>query len=113
MLTGPESQASTTPHHLLTYAVAFVGAFWAASCGDKEPPTEPEPPNQAPVVMGTIPAQAVSVGETVTVDVSPYFSDPDGDALEYAATTSNAGVAAASVSGARSPSAQWPRAMRP
>ena len=99
MLTGPESQASTTLHHLLTYAVAILGILWAASCGDKEPPTEPEPPNQAPVVMGAIPGQTVNVGETVTVDVSPYFSDPDGDALEYAATTSNASVAAASVSG--------------
>ena len=31
MLTGPESQASTTLHHLLTYAVAILGAVWAAS----------------------------------------------------------------------------------
>ena len=94
-----ESRASTTPHHLLTYAVAFVGAFWAASCGDKEPPTEPEPPNQAPVAVGTIAALTMAAGETVTVNAESYFSDPDGDALDYTATTSNAGVVAASVSG--------------
>ena len=33
------------------------------------------------------------------VDVSSYFSDPDGDALSYTAASSNAGVASVSVSG--------------
>ncbi len=33
------------------------------------------------------------------MDVSSYFSDPDGDALSYTAASSNAGVAEASVSG--------------
>ncbi len=83
----------------LTHAVTALVTVCLASCGGEEPPTEPETPNQAPVAMGTIPAQTVNVGEAVTVDASPYFSDPDGDALEYAAATSNAAVAAASVSG--------------
>ena len=83
----------------LAHAVTAFAVVCLASCGGKEPPTEPEPPNQAPVAMGTIPGQTVNVGEAVTVDVSPYFSDPDGDALEYTAATSNAAVAAASVSG--------------
>ena len=55
--------------------------------------------NRAPEAVGEIPAQAVSAGETATVDVSPYFREPDGDALSYTASTSNAGVAGASVSG--------------
>ena len=55
--------------------------------------------NQAPEAVGEIPAQAVSAGETATVDVSPYFREPDGDALSYTASSSNAGVARASVSG--------------
>ena len=38
-------------------------------------------------------------GQTVTVDISGSFSDPDGDALSYAATTSNASVATIGVSG--------------
>ncbi len=84
---------------LSTCATYAFAAVCMASCGDKEPPTEPEPPNQAPVAMGAIPGQTVNLGETVTVEVSPYFSDPDGDALEYTAATSNAAVAAASVSG--------------
>ena len=55
--------------------------------------------NRAPEAVGEIPAQAVSAGETATVDVSPYFREPDGDALSYTASTSNAGVARAEVSG--------------
>ena len=49
---------------------------------------------------GTIPAQTVPIGETATVDLSGYFTDPDGDALTYAAETSDAAVASVSVSGA-------------
>ena len=35
------------------------------------------------MATGTIPAQTVQVGEATSVDVSSYFSDPDGDALSY------------------------------
>ncbi len=58
-------------------------------------------PNRAPVPSGSIPAQSVNVGRTVTVDVAPYFSDPDGDALRYAATTAVPGVVSVSMSGSR------------
>ena len=56
-------------------------------------------PNRPPGPTGTIPDQTVHVGETVTVDLSPYFEDPDGDALRYTARSSNSGVARVSVSG--------------
>ena len=56
-------------------------------------------PNRGPQAVGAIPEQTVSAGETATVDVSSYFSDPDGDALSYTAVSSNAGVAGVSVSG--------------
>ena len=56
-------------------------------------------PNREPQAVGTIPERTLSVGETATVDVSSYFSDPDGDALSYTATSSNAGVAGVAVSG--------------
>ena len=56
--------------------------------------------NQAPTVSGSIPAQTVAVGETAAVDVSAYFSDADGDALSYAASSSNPSVAVVSTSGA-------------
>ena len=50
-------------------------------------------PNRGPEARGRIPAATVAAGTTVTVDLSPYFTDPDDDLLSYAATTSDPGVA--------------------
>ena len=86
----------------LIYALAALATAGAASCGDgggELTPTVPETPNRAPVAVGAIPSQAVTEGQTVTVDVSSYFSDPDGDNLAYAGVTSNAAVAGVSMSG--------------
>ena len=58
-----------------------------------------ETPNRAPARVGSIPAQNVDTGQSATLDVAQYFSDPDGDVLEYSATTSNANVVSAGVSG--------------
>ena len=55
-------------------------------------------PNRAPAAVGTIPGLTLTVGDTESVDVSSYFSDPDGDALSYTAGTSDAEVATTSVS---------------
>ena len=55
--------------------------------------------NQAPETVGTIPAQAMTVGQTATIDVASFFSDPDGDELTYAAESADAGVVSASMSG--------------
>ena len=57
---------------------------------------EVEQGNRPPQASGTIPGQTVEAGEAVTLDVSPYFSDPDDDVLTYAAASSNSGVATAS-----------------
>ena len=57
-------------------------------------------PNRPPESVGTIPDETVEVGEAVTVDLSSYFEDPDGDPLAHAAGSSNASVAKVSVSGA-------------
>ena len=56
-------------------------------------------PNRPPVVVDTIPAHTVDVGDSVTFDLSAYFNDPDADALTYSATSSLPGVAGVSVSG--------------
>ncbi|WP_423928119.1 Ig-like domain-containing protein [Candidatus Palauibacter sp.] len=56
-------------------------------------------PNGRPVISGAIPAQTVEEGATTTVDVASYFSDPDGDALDFGASSSNAAVADVSTSG--------------
>ena len=58
-----------------------------------------DPPNRAPVPSGSIPARSIDAGRTETLDVASYFSDPDGDALNYIVSTSNAGVVSVGVSG--------------
>lgn len=56
-------------------------------------------PNQAPVVADTVPAQTIFVGDTASVDMAAYFSDPDGDALSYSVASSDATAVSASVVG--------------
>ena len=55
--------------------------------------------NRAPTMSGTIPDQVLVENTEVTVDISGAFSDPDGDALRYVATSDASSVATASVSG--------------
>ena len=63
-------------------------------------PSEPTP-NRAPVAVGTITAQTLTVGgSSVTVDASDNFSDADNDTLTYTANSGDTGVATVSVSGA-------------
>ena len=64
-------------------------------------------PNRAPQRVGTIPALTVRVGDAATVDVSPYFSDPDGDSLTYTASSSNTTVATVAVAGDMVYASSW------
>ena len=52
-----------------------------------------------PVAVGSTPGHTVHVGETATISLDRYFSDPDGDDLIYGAESSDEGVVAVSVSG--------------
>ena len=83
--------------------LALAALVLAAACGDgatePEPGPPPPPPNRAPIAVGTIPGLELTAGESSTVDVSGFFQDPDGDALRYAAETSNAGMATVAVAG--------------
>ena len=74
-----------------------LAAVFFSGCGDGA--TTSPPPNRAPAVLGTISGRTVQVGEAATLDVSPYFADPDGDALSYGASSSDPAVAAVSASG--------------
>ena len=58
-----------------------------------------EAANQAPEAVGTIPPQTMTAGDEVTVDVSSFFSDPDGDELTYTAESSDVAVVAAGIEG--------------
>lgn len=56
-------------------------------------------PNRPPLASGTIPPITVAVGATDSVDASSWFTEPDGEALTYSATSSNPAVATVAVSG--------------
>ena len=56
-------------------------------------------PNRSPTPVGTIPHQTVAVNETVTISLMPYFQDPDGDVLTFAARSSSREVATVTVLG--------------
>ena len=45
-------------------------------------------PNRAPAAVGEIRDRTVYLGRSDSVDVSPFFSDPDGDSLTYTVATS-------------------------
>ena len=55
--------------------------------------------NAAPMSVGTIAAQTVTAGQSVTVDVAANFSDADGDTLTYTAVSDMTSYATVSVSG--------------
>ncbi|WP_423928117.1 hypothetical protein [Candidatus Palauibacter sp.] len=78
-------------------------ASWGAACGDDggEVTGPRETPNQSPVAVGEIEAQTAFLGDTVAVDVSSAFRDPDGDPLTFMAASSDPSVVGTSVSGSR------------
>ena len=45
--------------------------------------------DKSPIIVKEIPNQAVKVGKTAEFNLAEYFSDEDGDALTYTATTSD------------------------
>ncbi len=83
----------------LLIPAVLAAAVAVYSCGGDETVTPAPPANRPPVATGTIPAANIFVDDTVTVDVSAYFSDPDGDRLSYDATVSPGTVASVSVAG--------------
>ncbi len=57
-----------------------------------------QPRNRGPKAR-TLGSQRVRLGGTALVDLSPVFSDPNGDPLRYSASSSNEAVATVSVEG--------------
>ena len=55
--------------------------------------------NRPPAVVGDLPDRTLELDDTLVVDVSQAFVDPDGDALTYGASSSAPSVASVSVSG--------------
>ena len=90
--------------------IATGTPLWVATCGgdggtEPTPVTPPTPPpptppaNRAPTATGSIDAQTIPVGESVSVNVAGNFTDPDGNTLSFSAASSDEAVATASVSG--------------
>lgn len=85
-----------------TVAVATCGGDGGTEPTPVTPPTPPTPPppaNRAPTASGSIDAQTIPAGESVTVNVAGNFTDPDGNTLSFSAASSDDAVATASVSG--------------
>ena len=80
------------PRRVSATCVALFAIAWSATPAAAQDPRTPE-------VVGSIPPQAVTAGQLITLDLAPYFTDPDGDALTYAATVSDGALATVSVSG--------------
>ncbi|MDE2981350.1 MAG: hypothetical protein OXU74_09155 [Gemmatimonadota bacterium] len=56
-------------------------------------------PNRPPVPVDSIAARIIEVDQADTLDVSPFFTDPDGDSLSYAAAVSDSALVSADVTG--------------
>ena len=70
---------------------AFVLGYATARPGG--PPDGPSGPNAAPEAAEPLPPQTVAAGETSEpLDLAPYFRDPDGDPLTFAAVSDDASV---------------------
>ena len=54
-------------------------------------------PNRPPLAEGSVPEHTIEVADSAMIDVSPFFVDPDGDALSYAAVATDPLVASATV----------------
>ena len=88
----PAGNTAWTAHGANVLKLALVGR-------PNVPPNSP-PTNSAPTISQTIALLTVRAGASRTLDLSAYFSDPEGDALTYTATSSNTAAATVSVAGA-------------
>ena len=84
---SPARKDTTTPMPRRGLLGALTLIFLAVACEDPQPPAACDP----------IPQQRIAVGETGTV--TACFTDPNEDELSLAATSSDPGVATASLSG--------------
>ena len=96
--------ADASGSHVTVLALARGSSTITVTASDLDgleatPGFEVTVPGGGPVTVGRIPDLELTPGVSRSVDVSPYFSDPDGDPLTFAARSSNPDVATATVSG--------------
>ena len=83
--------ARSVPPRVTAAVVVFLLA-WSTLPAVAQGPRAPDP-------VGAMPGLAIVAGQSRTLELTVYFSDADGDALNYAATVSDVAIAAVSVSG--------------
>ena len=95
---GDDRRQHALPLWIVRGVVVALAATLQLTCGNgtTEPPVEP---NRGPAPVGTIPPQELAHGDSASVNLSGYFSDPDRDPLSFAATSSDPGIASAAVMG--------------
>ena len=71
--------AGSTRH----YRVSAINSEGTGQASSTDSATTESRTNAAPTAVGTIPVQVIILGTQLTLDVSPYFNDPDGDTLGY------------------------------
>ena len=92
-------QRLTNSSHILILLLAVTLFASGVAVAQQNDPGNQTPANQAPQANGTIPGFTLTVGGVSgTVNVGTYFSDPDGDTLTYAPTSSNTNIATVSIS---------------
>ena len=102
--TEAESEPATT-----TTEAESEPAPTTSAAAEPELETAPTTPTTATPAAGEnaaptaelVPAQEVVTGESLIVNASSFFEDPDGDELVFEARSSNSAVATATVSGSR------------
>ena len=66
----------------------------------ENPPPPPPPKNKAPQTKGSIGDQTLNKGgDTRTINVSSYFTDPNGDTLTYSVNSPSPSIVTTSISG--------------
>ena len=89
LVSDTDSTSTSYSHTGLTaggtrhYRVAAINSAGAGEPSNVADATTESRANSTPEAMGTIPEQVLTPMVEITIDVSPYFTDPEGDDLTY------------------------------
>ena len=90
---GPDREDDTADDFAMLVTLLNTTSRGPIRCAD--------PANRPPAPAGILPNRTLARDDTLTVDVSRVFVDPDGDALTYTVSSSAPRVVAARAAGAR------------
>ena len=98
-VSGSGSTITLTPVSPGSTTVTVTAGDGSAEAVQTFRATVPEP-NRAPEAVGTIPDQTLTEdGNPLSVDVAPFFNDPDGDPLTWSARSGDPGIVRTGMSG--------------